>query len=346
MRFVWPFRGPRQPRATGHSQRPAQSARFAGSGADNPIHRALDAAGVPWRIPRSALAERYGTRKHPAYLNDVIEIDETRALVKDLLWPMSAQVLPQFSPHVPAIDLSGVVSVGADARENLRHAMEQLTARLGEPEITDQSNTVARRWRFGPASLTLTAWPSDLQRPQPWPTSNPAHDRDPRLETGCHLWLNTGFRMAATAEEGAWLGSFVPIGRIGMDARITAASADTAPAPQYLVEFVREPAADAAGIFGLVGHSADRAALIFSHDQLYLVAMADVIGFRVERLRPAKGPGGSRLCAECRTDYAALAAKKLLISSHGDVEGSNELAAVLAAATAKPYEIGPYMVDD
>jgi hypothetical protein len=302
--------------------------------------------GVPWRSARSALVERYGIRQHPAYLSEVIEIDETRALVKDLLWPMSAQVLPQFSPHMPAIELSGIVSIGNDARTNLRHAMKQLTRRLGEPETIDNSNTIARRWRFAAASVTLTAWPSDQHQRSRWRISIPAYDRDPRLATACHIDIKTGFRVPASSEERAMLNSFVPVGRIGMDGRITPDSVYDSPARQHEVEFVRAPVTDAAGIFGFVGHPADRSAVIFCHAQLYLVPMVDVIGFRVERMRPAKGPGGSRLKVECRTNYREYAAKKLLISSRSEVEGSNELATVLAAATGKPYEIGPYIADD
>jgi len=342
MRFVWPF----HPRALPHGSLGRQPAQFDGSRGENPIHALLDTAGVPWRSTRSTLVQRYGIREHPSYLSEVIEIAETRALVKDLLWPMSAQVLPQFSPHMPAVEFSGVVSVGNDARKNLRRVERQLTPRLGEPETSDTSNTVARRWRFGAASLTLTAWPRDLERPSRWPTSNPAHDRDPRLKTGCLVWLKTGFRLAATREETAKLSSFVRVGPIGMDDQVAVASAYASPASQYEVEFVREPLVDAAGIFGFVGQSADHTAVIFRHAQLYLVPMADVIGFHVERLKPAKGPGGSRLNVECRTGYREYPTKQLLISAQRDVEGSNELAAVLAGATGKPYEIGRYFADD
>ena len=108
---------------------------------------------------------------------------------------------------------------------------------------------------------------------------------------------------------------------------------------------MREPVAELARIFGFVGYSADRAALIFWHTQLYLVPMADVIGFRVERVLPAKGSGGSRLYVECRTNYQDLTTKRLLISSAKGVEDSNDLASALSTATGKPFELGDYGYD-
>jgi hypothetical protein len=100
--------------------------------------------------------------------------------------------------------------------------------------------------------------------------TNPAHERDPRLKTGCHVYIKTGFRKAATAEELVWLKSFEPIGRVQVG-HLTASSIRGLPAQQSELEFVREPVADLAGIFGYVGCSADRTALIFFSTQLYLV---------------------------------------------------------------------------
>jgi hypothetical protein len=176
--------------------------------------------------------------------------------------------------------------------------------------------------------------------------TNPAQRRDPRLVASCHVAINTGFRKAATAEELVWLNSFAAVDRIRIDDRVAADSLRALPAEQSELEFVREPVADLRRIFGFVGCSADREALIFCHAQLYLVPMAAVIGFRVERVLPARGGGGSRLEVECRTDYESLRTKRLKISAADGVEDLNDLASAISAATNKPFELGKYVYDD
>lgn len=307
----------------------------------NPIHTLLTEAQVPWLSSRGALTKRYGVRTHPAYAWDIIEIDKTQSLLAGLLWPLSFHVAPQFSLKLPVIEFSSVASVGDDARENLRSVVDQLAAKLGDPVIDDRSNTVARRWTSGAASLTAIVWPPDLQRP---PTKNPSHDRDPRLKTGCHVWFKTGFRLAPTAAETVQFETFVPIHRIP-DRRLTAEFIDL-PSEEYELEFVREPVDDMTRLFGYVGHSADRAALIFCHAQLYVVPMPSVIRFGVKRALPAKGSGGSTLYVECRSEFCGVASKQVIIGQAPGVEDCNDLARALSVAAAKPFELGDYFSDE
>jgi hypothetical protein len=311
---------------------------------ENPIHLILNAAGMPWQSSRAALAGRYGIRRHPAYQWEVIEIDTRQPVVKGLMWPLSVQAFPQFSPHMPATEFSGVTYFGDDARENLRRTANELAPKLGEARIADRHNTVHCEWTFGAAAISLTSWPPDLQRGPMG--NNPAHRRDPRLVTSCHVAINTGFRKAASAEDLMWLTSFVPVDRIRVDDRMTPDSIREVPAEQSELEFVREPVADLTRLFGFVGHSADRAALIFCHAQLYLVPMAAVIGFHVERVLPARGRGGSRLYVECRTDYQSLATKRLKLSAADGVEDLNDLASAISAATDRPFDLASYVYDD
>ena len=109
----------------------------------------LDDLCVPWRLPRAALAERYDIREHPAYQWDVIAIETSPPIVQGLMWPLSVQVLPQFSPAMPTTRFSAVTRVGDDAHENLRHCLNQLAPRLGSPQTTDNANTLGKRWTFG-----------------------------------------------------------------------------------------------------------------------------------------------------------------------------------------------------
>jgi hypothetical protein len=311
---------------------------------DNPIRQLLDDAGVPWRWARSALAERYGIREHPAYQWDVIEIPMSAPIVQGMLWSLSVQVRPQFSPAMPATHFSAITRIGDDARENLHNSLEQLTPRLGKSETADNANTLGVRWVFGASSLGLRVWPPELQR---WQAPNPSLEREPRLKSACHLSIETRWRGALSAAELRHLVSFVPIDRIQIDdRRIAVHTADTLPAEQSELEFVRTPPAKLAQLFGFIGHSADGATLIFWHRQLYLVPMADVIGFHVDRRVRAKGPGGAKLYVECRTNYAELATKRLLIAAAPGADDLNELAKTLSAATTKPFTLGRYWPDD
>jgi hypothetical protein len=311
---------------------------------DNPVLKTLNAAGVPWQMPRSELAARFGVRPHPAYQWDVIAIQTDRPIVDGLLYPLSAQVFPQFSPHLPATEFSGVTYFGNDARRNLELTAKQLAGRLGNAKIADRYNTVHCEWNFGAASISLLSWPPDLQRiPM---NNNPAHKRDPRLAVGCSIAIKTGFRLKPTAQERVWLKSFVPLHAIDVEPNVTPDSPRTQAAPQGELEFIREPVEGSDRIFGFMGHSADGAALIFCRSELYLVSMERVARFTVDRIQPARGRGGSRLSVECATDYDAVSSKELRIASAAGIDDLNELGAQLAAATNKPCETRSDLYDD
>ena len=154
----------------------------------NPIHAVLDAAEIPWRLTRAELAERYGTRPHPAYHWEVIEIPTPRPVCAGLLWPISVQVFERFSPARAGHRVHGRHLVRRRWRENLQRTMEQFLAPLGQSPASGSSDTIERSWRCNAAALTLTVWPPDLQR---FAMTNPSHEREPRLVTGCHLRVVT-----------------------------------------------------------------------------------------------------------------------------------------------------------
>jgi hypothetical protein len=305
----------------------------------NPIHRMLDAIGVPWRLTRAELEERFGVHSDPAYLWDIITIETQRPFVEGLIRPLSVQAFEQFSPLVPASDFNGVVSLGSDARENLRRTSHELVRRLGDATASNSSNTIGWKWSFGAARLRATVWPPDMQH---FPMTNPSHERDPRLITGCHLWIETGWRPALTAEEAEWLTSFVPVS----DILVRPAFQPNEPPTQSELEFVREPEIGINHLIGHLGLSADGNALAFCHKQLFLVRMSDVVSFQVERLKRGRGPGGSKLYVECRTHYERYPTKRLLIHASDEVEGLNALASELSQICRKPFELSPYYLDD
>lgn len=305
------------------------------------IRELLDTKGVPWRETRETLVRRFGVVQHPAYGWEVVEIAMEPALVTGLLWPLCVQVLPQFAPYVPATDYSGIVWFSDDSRDNLHRTREQLEQSLGQPAPSNSSNTLGWCWRAGAALLRLTVWPEDLQSHT---MTNYAHDREPRLKSGCDVTIKTGFRLVPTPEERVAFREFERIASIPVGSH-TLESVQNSHARESEVEFVREPGADEAGLFGLIGCSTDRQRLIFFGEQLYVLPLEKVRRFLVERTLPAKGPGGSRLVVECTTEYAAYPMKRLAICSETGPEDLNELGAELAARTGKPVELGAHDYD-
>jgi hypothetical protein len=304
----------------------------------NPILEALDAAGIPWRATRTELARRYGIRKHPAYGWQDIFIATPRPFARGLLYPLAAHVQPIFSPRLPATEFMGLTSFGNDARHNIRATADELAQRLGETTVAEHYNTIQCQWNFGTSEVKLIAWPPEMQRPTRHKI--PAHRKDPRLATACHIEIKTGFRLAPSAEERAWLDSFVAIGPARFENDIAPEYSDTHAPYQGELEFVREPGPERARIFGRVGLSADGQALMFSYAQLYLVPVRRVTRVLVTRVLPGRGPGHSTLCVDCTTDYPDVPMKRPMIGTARGIDDLTDLGHALAAAMKKPCEVG------
>lgn len=295
----------------------------------------MDRLGLPWRETRATLAERYGVRAHAAYNWDVVEVPGRP--VSALLWPMSVQMLPQFPTAYPAGRFSGAASFSDDADMNIKRAAEELRVLLGPAAIQTQYNTRRCEWQAGAAALRLTCWPAALQTNR---LHNTAHKREPRLITACHVEVTTGFRPPASPQEDAWLRSFTPIYAIRGDRRMRREDVTGLAPAEAQVAFVREPAPYLARTYGWVGASSDRRALIFCHTQLYIVPVRAIAGFRVERLLPAKGGGGSWLDVLCKTAEPAWPKATLKITSADEPDALNDFGARLASYFDKPFELG------
>lgn len=302
----------------------------------NPIHALLDSIGLPWREPRGALIADYGIRRHPAYDWDVIEMPSRPPLVEGLLWPISAQVIRDLSPLMPATYLSSATWFEDDTRRNIERTARQLEKALGPARIGKQYNTLRCEWRAGPASLTLIAWPPEDQGE--WRDSNPAHEREPRLDLACHINIETGLLPALTEREQAWLESCEVI------------AASPAPAgwsgqavPEPHLPFVREAPEGFALPDGTIARAGGGEALILHRQGLYLIPAADIMRFEVTRMTRAKGPGGSYLTIVC----AVAGAGDVEINA-ADAPGPddlNGLGETLGKTFSKPVKLSPYWAD-
>ncbi|SKC93571.1 hypothetical protein SAMN05446935_9749 [Burkholderia sp. YR290] len=305
------------------------------------LHGYLTAIGLPWSCSRGSLKEKFGTRQHAAYSWEVIEIPTPLQFVRGLLWPLSAQVFPQFSAAMPATEFSGNAYFGDYARDNLQRTVEQLVPVLGEGKTTRTSNTLGHEWSFGPASVELYVWPPEMQQ---FPATNPAHLREPRLRVACHIDLKTGYRRTCSAKDKVAIERFVPVAPIPGDLSAMR-RAQCRPAPQSELEFIRLLDGDVDTKYGWIGRSDDYSALVSFGSELYVVQMDDVIRFEVVRVHPAKGPGGSWLQVQCRSTTSQNGPKNLTICEAEGPDDLSALAATIASAIGKPFALLPYASD-
>lgn len=312
------------------------------SSTSNLLHEYLNAVGIPWELSRASLAAKYGIKVHPAYSWEVIEITTHRPFLDGMIWPLSVQVFSNFSPHMPATEFSGVAYHCDNAQENFARSVDELKLQFGEGKATGNSNTLGYKWTFGPGSVELIAWPPEMQR---WPSSNPSHEREPRLKTGCYFQVQTGFRPKASANEAALLAAFVPIARI-LKEKTPASKANVLPAAQNELEYIRQPDEHHDHCYGWIGTSSDRSALIWFSKELYIVPMDEIIKFEVARTKPARGRGGSWMKVQCRCNYPGQATKLLEICAARGPNELNEFAQSIADATGKPLALLPYDYDE
>ncbi len=307
----------------------------------NPLHAWLDLNAFPWQMTRADLATRYGVRPHVAYRWDVIEIETANPLLSDLLWPISAQAFSQFATSMPATEFFGTCWHSIDARDNLRRVVGQLVPILGPGQINNASNSRGHRWVHGPATLDLHAFPPELQG---GPRSNPSHDREPRLRTGCSVSIKTGFRLPVSERERDQVKSFEPILRLHAQA-LAVPWMPRLPVVQSLLEFIRKPELAFDACRDWVGRSEDRSALIVFSDELYVIPVDRIMRLEVRRTLPAKGPGGSSLGVVCTNGEAAGPARFVEVRSAPGATDLDQMAATISLAIDKPLALLPYDYD-
>lgn len=309
------------------------------SGRRNPIRDLFDEIGLPWREARGDVVGRCGIRRHPAYGWDVVPIATERPLTDGLFVPLWSDAGDNLSPRLPIAEFSGLSALGRDARLNIETAARPIANRLGLAPIGRRYNTLHCAWQAGAASIGLSVWPPELQTTT---SRNPAHERDPRLATACHITIATGYRPPLRVEELRWLESFEPLLPIGERVPTEQDIAHRA-APIGLLEFTREPSVPLAGLLGQTGRSRGGEALILCSDQLYVIAAEELIGFRVDRLTPAKGGGGSWLTALCRAAETSGPVKSVTLVSAGGTHDLDEVGPAFAGHFGKPCELAsPY----
>ena len=322
----------------------------------NPIQQWLDEFGVPWRLTLGELAERYGLKQEADGVSGRIDIPAP--LLNGMIGPLTTRTYDSLSPLYPALDFGALISFSDNGKKAILRAKEELEPRFGrghvlwyDPETRDYEwafdapsvsylpeNCV---WHLGKSSVSMYAW--DLP-PEQDPHSS-GHGN------ACHICVHTGYCPVLSPAEQKWLESFVAFAPIRMSHDDTLASVGESPVKANELAFVRDPGGtDISRVFGHIGFSADGAALLFCSASvssqscnLYVVPVANVIHFSVERLMPAKSAGGSWLRLKC----VATGCKEtsIMICWEPDPDGLNVLAERIAQAVGCSFELEPYAND-
>lgn len=302
-----------------------------------PVHGMLDQRGVPWRLNRGDLVDRYGIETDETFQRPVVRIAEPRPFLPGLVAPLSVQVGPELSPRVPATEYFAVAWFSDDARENVRRSADEVAQHLGRGRIANVQNAIEAQWRFGAASITLRGWPAERNRAPL--TENAVHTREPRIARGCHIHVMTGWRPPLSPTERGWLETFASLGPTDPEPGVTPQALRDRPVAESLVEHARPIPDEFAPLIGQLGRSADGEALIACRDQLFVVPADEVAGFRLVRLRPARGSGGSWLEVLLHTHVPDAPTKPMLLASLSSPEGLEPIAETLARAFDRPLDM-------
>ncbi len=101
----------------------------------------------------------------------------------------------------------------------------------------------------------------------------------------------------------------------------------------------------AAHLLRRIGHAPERRALIFCAEQLFVVPAADIVGFRADRMQPAKGSGGSSLVVECHRPGHAGNPTTIRFDSGPGPDDMNGLCIECGQLFDKPALLGEYYPD-
>ena len=317
--------------------------------AENPIQRLLDERHFPWRETQASLIERYGVGRDPWFeREEIVLVDNEAPLVPALLRPLHFARRPIDNPFMPPLRLRGWAWARrgrwwrSRAMATLEMLRESLEPALGSPAKDNSSNTRGWGWRFGPASIRMTAFPPVLSL-QPSAGIPVPDRRDPRVDQSCWIDIVTGYRPACTPRERAWIEAFEPWSLLSGSGNPKRVAAN--PPRQEVLEYVREPLPGFERTLGRIGRTADGEALIIGSDQLHIVPTGRVDHVHVDRIAPARGSGGSSLSVACRGAFGDQPVRHISLASDPDCDGLSDVAGRLAEWLGRPCVLGDYEPD-
>lgn len=128
---------------------------WAGPADATPIHGFLDQRGVPWRVPRGELVERFGVT------DGAIPIATPRPVLPGLVGTLTTPAgLPA---SLPADVFTGLVRLGGTPAADVRQVADEVSQYLGRARVEESRTGAECLWRFGAASLSLRSTPDGCE---------------------------------------------------------------------------------------------------------------------------------------------------------------------------------------
>ena len=310
----------------------------------NAVHAFLDEFSFPWRDSMAELTARYGIVRHPVYDWDVILIDEGTVPFPSMLFPIHANA-HRVTSEYPSDYYSTHVWISDDPLENLHAAEAFVTRHLGPalPASYGVADEYAREWVSGPAAVSLRAFPAG---PRPYPVVNPAHERDPRLRTACSVSIYPGYRPPLSEPERIWIRTARPLLRLcGERPARSWQELDSARPSVLDVEFARDPVPECERLLGALSLSGDGEGVVVCGNGLLVVPVAHVLRVEVDKLFPARGPGGSTVRLVCTDPHSGSGEKRIGLSSGRRPDELDGFAARLGSWIACPVVFGDPIPD-
>ena len=173
----------------------------------------------------------------------------------------------------------------------------------------------------------MITWPSDRNQED----CNPSHARHPELRSYSHLYLHCRAVLEPGADEiiAMATASMVSVPSGARSVAIVSVPHNRASAHRELSRRTPDSLRDRGpGI----GFSADNATLVVIRDDNCLIIPRDIVtGVALDRVKPAKGPGGANLVVEYEDPFSSAHRRRWITLYTSDaIGGLDELAPVFA----------------
>jgi hypothetical protein len=295
---------------------------------------------IPHMDSISDLKSRFGVRKSRFYgFQDVVVIEDSIPIVPQQVLPFEFSSLGD-PDLLPPAEFSTLLGGSTDARDNHRRAVEDFSRSFGNPTKNDsKSNTIGDTWLFGPSSLRIITWPPELNKR----SVNPSHEKHPELRTLCHLIVANGYRPQLSDREATWIRLAIPF----VSNRIQALHFGDSIFQGSHKGIYRWLPANMQSGSAIVGRTPDLEAFIGIHgDTAIVVPKGSIKSFHLDRVLPARGPGGALLYLEYVDAFSSInRQRRIQIISGAEPRSLDEVAESITKLFGAELSIGEHLDD-
>jgi hypothetical protein len=311
--------------------------------AGNEIWQFLQSIDLPWCQSREVLKKRFGRRFDPDDSTPVTDVPVQLPLWQNLFEPLHFRHRDPCREDLPPTSFVGSLHIADKVDINFFHLKHGLEALLGAGDSASVANTIGWRWHDGPADISITAWPPELNTQY---GENAYHTREPRLITACSIYINTGFQLKLSADEQHLLETVQPLLEKEPGSAGSVPSYTETRVEEHEMEFTRTSQTGVAALDTHICLSADGTTLVAGTARHFrLLPVADLAKIEVDRCLPAKGSGYALLSVSCRTGMKACPVKHFRLAERAQADDFNDDAALLAKRLGIPFSLSDYYND-